>query len=160
MTGIKLPEEFSSESLPNLPEVVMSKPPPKSSARKPPPPQPDAEEEEGEEEEEDHSDTENGSRTLRRSVSSQDDQGERSRGTQTAEERRQVHILSEQKRRANINEGFEHVRAVLPLQTARKASKSKLLQTSVQYIEMLANTRDELISELQQARHLNSVTLQ
>ena len=73
--------------------------------------------------------------------------------------RRQTHIHSEQKRRANINEGFEILRESVPLPEARKAGKSKLLQLSVLHISKLQVTKNELTTQLAQMRQLKTEAL-
>jgi len=52
------------------------------------------------------------------------------RTVQTAEEKRQTHILSEQKRRAQIKQGFELLKTVLPITSEKKSSKTVMIQTS------------------------------
>lgn len=56
------------------------------------------------------------------------------RGMTTAELRRQIHIQSEQKRRAQIKDGFDELRKHLPGCTNKKMSKAALLTRS-KYIE-------------------------
>ena len=48
----------------------------------------------------------------------------------TAELRRQIHIQSEQKRRAQIKDGFDELRKHLPGCTNKKMSKAALLTRS------------------------------
>lgn len=52
------------------------------------------------------------------------------RGMTTAELRRQIHIQSEQKRRAQIKDGFDELRKHLPGCTNKKMSKAALLTRS------------------------------
>lgn len=88
--------------------------------------------------------------------SEDEDEDQAGRGTQSMEERRQVHIMSEKKRRSNINHGFEGLRAIMPFADIQKASKSKLLHLTLEHLRSLRETRQELAEELEwhrQNRH-------
>ncbi|CDS11368.1 hypothetical protein LRAMOSA03631 [Lichtheimia ramosa] len=71
------------------------------------------------------------------------------RGMTTAELRRQIHIQSEQKRRAQIKDGFDELRKHLPGCTNKKMSKAALLTRTVQQIQHLKNMQTELLSEVE-----------
>jgi len=113
-------------------------------------------EEDADEEDDNDNDETSGGQKQRRGVNAGD--GDRNRTTQSAEERRQVHILSEQKRRSNINNGFENLRETIPFSAAKKASKSKLLKLSAQYVQGLQQTRGELYSDLAGYRDIQHQT--
>ncbi|KAI9276088.1 hypothetical protein BY458DRAFT_472949 [Sporodiniella umbellata] len=68
---------------------------------------------------------------------------------QVNEIRRQIHIQSEQKRRAQIKDGFEGLRAELPTCLNKKMSKVTLLNRTVQHIQHLKNTQINILSDLQ-----------
>jgi len=57
------------------------------------------------------------------------------------EHKRQIHVLSEHKRRLQINEGYEHLERVLPGTPNRKVSKPILLQKAVMHIKQLQANR-------------------
>ncbi|KAI7864169.1 hypothetical protein BDF14DRAFT_1836582 [Spinellus fusiger] len=65
-----------------------------------------------------------------------------------AEIRRQIHIQSEQKRRAQIKDGFEELRNELPACVNKKMSKVALLHRAVQHIQHLKNMQMAIITEL------------
>lgn len=67
----------------------------------------------------------------------------------TAEIRRQIHIQSEQKRRAQIKDGFDDLRVELPSCFNKKMSKVALLHRTVQHIQHLKNTQMTILSELE-----------
>ncbi len=49
-----------------------------------------------------------------------------------------IHLKSEHKRRAQISDGFELLKAELPLATAnKKLSKNELLAEAIRYVEYL-----------------------
>jgi flagellar basal body P-ring protein FlgI len=66
-----------------------------------------------------------------------------------AELRRQIHIQSEQKRRAQIKDGFEDLRKQLPGCLNKKMSKAALLHRTVQHIQHLKTTQITLLAELE-----------
>jgi len=66
-----------------------------------------------------------------------------------AEFRRQVHIQSEQKRRAEIKDGFEELRRQLPFAyNGRKMSKATLLQKTVNHIKQMRSRESFLLEEI------------
>ncbi|CAB4442706.1 unnamed protein product [Rhizophagus irregularis] len=68
--------------------------------------------------------------------------------------RRQIHIQSEQKRRAEIKDGFEELRRQLPTTyTGRKLSKAVLLQKAVSHMK---NMLDEINRLTQTCVYLNA----
>ncbi|KAG1456108.1 hypothetical protein G6F56_006909 [Rhizopus delemar] len=69
--------------------------------------------------------------------------------TNVSEMRRQIHIQSEQKRRAQIKDGFEDLRSELPACLNKKMSKVTLLHRTVQHIQHLKNTQMTILSELE-----------
>ncbi|ORZ03247.1 hypothetical protein BCR43DRAFT_482989 [Syncephalastrum racemosum] len=73
----------------------------------------------------------------------------------TAEMRRQIHIQSEQKRRAQIKDGFEDLRNELPACLNKKMSKVALLHRTVQHIQHLKSTQMTILSELERLVHEN-----
>ncbi|CAO3639648.1 unnamed protein product [Cunninghamella blakesleeana] len=73
----------------------------------------------------------------------------------TAEMRRQIHIQSEQKRRAQIKDGFEELRAELPACLNKKMSKVALLHRTVQHIQHLKSTQSSILAELERLVHEN-----
>ncbi|CDH53609.1 hypothetical protein RO3G_04737 [Lichtheimia corymbifera JMRC:FSU:9682] len=79
-----------------------------------------------------------------------DDLDERNHGGATsAELRRQIHIQSEQKRRAQIKDGFDELRKHLPGCNNKKMSKAALLTRTVQQIQHLKNMQSELLAEVE-----------
>jgi hypothetical protein len=69
--------------------------------------------------------------------------------TTVSELRRQIHIQSEQKRRAQIKDGFEDLRAELPACLNKKMSKVTLLHRTVQHIQHLKSTQMTILAELE-----------
>ncbi|KAI8141758.1 hypothetical protein BJV82DRAFT_670276 [Fennellomyces sp. T-0311] len=67
----------------------------------------------------------------------------------SVEIRRQIHIQSEQKRRAQIKDGFEELRNQLPACLNKKMSKVALLHRTVQHIQHLKNTQVSILAELE-----------
>ncbi|ORE07137.1 hypothetical protein BCV72DRAFT_206062 [Rhizopus microsporus var. microsporus] len=67
----------------------------------------------------------------------------------SAEIRRQIHIQSEQKRRAQIKDGFDELRKHLPGCNNKKMSKAALLTRTVQQLQHLKNMQTELLSEVE-----------
>nr|CAG8448804.1 3918_t:CDS:2 [Entrophospora candida] len=66
-----------------------------------------------------------------------------------AEVRRRMHIQSEQKRRAEIKDGFEDLRRQLPISNhSRKMSKAMLLQKTVSHIKNMKSKECYLIEEI------------
>ncbi|KAI8084361.1 uncharacterized protein B0P05DRAFT_535227 [Gilbertella persicaria] len=72
-----------------------------------------------------------------------------------SELKRQIHIQSEQKRRAQIKEGFEALRNELPNCLNKKMSKVALLQRTVQHMQHLKSTQIIILSELERLMHEN-----
>ncbi|KAI7905399.1 uncharacterized protein BX663DRAFT_483919 [Cokeromyces recurvatus] len=66
-----------------------------------------------------------------------------------SELKRQIHIQSEQKRRAQIKDGFEELRNELPTCLNKKMSKVTLLHKTVQHIQHLKNTQTAILAELE-----------
>ncbi|KAI9321740.1 Myc-type, basic helix-loop-helix domain-containing protein, partial [Dichotomocladium elegans] len=66
-----------------------------------------------------------------------------------AELRRQIHIQSEQKRRAQIKDGFDELRKHLPGCNSKKMSKAALLTRTVQQIQHLKSMQSELLAEVE-----------
>ncbi|KAG2172828.1 hypothetical protein INT43_000178 [Umbelopsis isabellina] len=66
-----------------------------------------------------------------------------------AELRRQIHIQSEQKRRAQIKDGFEELKKHLPGCQNKKMSKAAMLTRTVQQIQHLKRTQDDLLVEVE-----------
>ncbi|KAI8890541.1 hypothetical protein K501DRAFT_206544 [Backusella circina FSU 941] len=67
----------------------------------------------------------------------------------SAELRRQVHIQSEQKRRAQIRDGFDVLRQQLPGIGHKKMSKASLLHKTVQHLSYMKKQQDVLLVELE-----------
>ncbi|KAI8073283.1 hypothetical protein BC940DRAFT_330001 [Gongronella butleri] len=65
------------------------------------------------------------------------------------EMRRQVHIQSEQKRRAQISDGFQELRQHLPGCVNKKMSKAALLHRTVQHLQHLKKNQTSLLAELE-----------
>ncbi|ORX59766.1 hypothetical protein DM01DRAFT_262942 [Hesseltinella vesiculosa] len=63
--------------------------------------------------------------------------------------RRQIHIQSEQRRRAQIKDGFDELRKHLPGCSNKKMSKAALLTRTVQQIQHLKSTQSELLAEVE-----------
>ncbi|CEG68456.1 hypothetical protein RMATCC62417_04713 [Rhizopus microsporus] len=76
-------------------------------------------------------------------------------GLSSSELRRQIHIQSEQKRRAQIKDGFEELRNELPACLNKKMSKVALLHRTVQHIQHLKDTQMSILSELERLVHEN-----
>ncbi|KAI9597926.1 hypothetical protein BDF19DRAFT_433045 [Syncephalis fuscata] len=67
-----------------------------------------------------------------------------------AELRRQIHIQSEQKRRAQIKDGFEHLREQLPnCGGSKKVSKATILSKTVLFIQQLKHSHITLLAEVE-----------
>ncbi|KAI8986480.1 hypothetical protein BDB01DRAFT_720189 [Pilobolus umbonatus] len=73
-----------------------------------------------------------------------------------SELRRITHIQSEQKRRAQIKDGFEELRSELPSYINKKMSKVVLLQRTVQHIKHLKSTHIAILGELERIAEENS----
>ncbi|ORZ23296.1 hypothetical protein BCR42DRAFT_404435 [Absidia repens] len=65
------------------------------------------------------------------------------------EMRRQIHIQSEQKRRAQIKDGFDELRKHLPGCNNKKMSKAALLTRTVQQLQHMKVMQTELLSEVE-----------
>ncbi|KAI8344152.1 hypothetical protein BC941DRAFT_407900 [Chlamydoabsidia padenii] len=87
-------------------------------------------------------------------IDNSDDTDENGLAT-TAEIRRQIHIQSEQKRRAQIKDGFEELRSELPTCLNKKMSKVALLHRTVQHIQHLKTTQSTILAELERLVHEN-----
>jgi len=75
---------------------------------------------------------------------------------QQSELRRQIHIQSEQRRRAQIKDGFEDLRMLIPQCSGnRKVSKAVILSHAVNYIEQLRNSQETLKQEVQRLQRDN-----
>lgn len=85
-------------------------------------------------------------------VNSDDDE---MNGASAEEVRRQIHILSEQKRRAQIKDGFEELRQHLPGCVNKKMSKAALLHRTVQHLQHLKRNQTSLLSELERLMNEN-----
>ncbi|KAG0169934.1 hypothetical protein DFQ28_002777 [Apophysomyces sp. BC1034] len=72
-----------------------------------------------------------------------------------SEIRRQIHIQSEQKRRAQIRDGFEELRSHLPGCNNKKMSKATLLTRTVQHMEHLRTMQNELLAEVERLAQEN-----
>ncbi|RCH98708.1 hypothetical protein CU097_015403 [Rhizopus azygosporus] len=66
-----------------------------------------------------------------------------------SELKRQIHIQSEQKRRAQIKDGFDELRNQLPSCLNKKMSKVALLHRTVQHIQHLKSTQTTILAELE-----------
>ncbi|CAO3635526.1 unnamed protein product [Mucor hiemalis] len=66
----------------------------------------------------------------------------------SSELRRQVHIQSEQKRRAEIKDGFETLRQNVPGCVNKKLSKATLLKRTVQHLQHLKKNQASILAEL------------
>ncbi|KAI8076630.1 uncharacterized protein B0P05DRAFT_511576 [Gilbertella persicaria] len=71
------------------------------------------------------------------------------------EVRRQIHIQSEQKRRAQIKDGFEELRQHLPGCVNKKMSKAALLHRTVQHLQHLKRNQASLLTELERMMNEN-----
>ncbi|KAI8880420.1 HLH-domain-containing protein [Backusella circina FSU 941] len=72
-----------------------------------------------------------------------------------AEVRRQIHIQSEQKRRAQIKDGFEELRQHLPGCVNKKMSKAALLHRTVQHLQHLKRNQSSILAELERIMNEN-----
>ncbi|KAK4519229.1 uncharacterized protein ATC70_009461 [Mucor velutinosus] len=70
--------------------------------------------------------------------------------------RRQIHIQSEQKRRARIKDGFEELKQHLPGCSHKKLSKAALLTRTVQQLEHMKKMQNELLAEVERLAKENS----
>ncbi|KAL0142226.1 hypothetical protein V8B55DRAFT_1356478 [Mucor lusitanicus] len=70
--------------------------------------------------------------------------------------RRQIHIQSEQKRRAQIKDGFEELKQHLPGCSHKKLSKAALLTRTVQQLEHMKKMQNELLAEVERLVKENS----
>ncbi|CAG8733725.1 7466_t:CDS:2, partial [Cetraspora pellucida] len=82
-----------------------------------------------------------------KNFSFEDDTDDTSSKISYAELKRQIHIQSEQKRRAEIKDGFEELRKQLP-NTSRKMSKSVLLKKVVSHLENQSRKVSSLLDEI------------
>ncbi|KXN72946.1 HLH-domain-containing protein, partial [Conidiobolus coronatus NRRL 28638] len=63
--------------------------------------------------------------------------------------RRQIHIQSEQKRRAQIKDGFEELRKQLPNCNNKQISKAAILHKTVAHLHHLKGTQVVLLTEIE-----------
>ncbi|CDH48647.1 hypothetical protein RO3G_02762 [Lichtheimia corymbifera JMRC:FSU:9682] len=82
-------------------------------------------------------------------------QRRRSKSISSLEIRRQIHIQSEQKRRAQIKDGFEELRNQLPACLNKKMSKVTLLHRTVQHIQHLKRTQMSILAEMERLMQEN-----
>ncbi|CAJ0823085.1 15032_t:CDS:2, partial [Entrophospora sp. SA101] len=88
-------------------------------------------------------------RRRRRSVNPLNDDSNNFTSLSHAEFRRQIHIQSEQKRRAEIKDGFDELRKQLPITYAnRKMSKALLLQKAVAHMKNMQRKENFLLDEI------------
>ncbi|KAI8354056.1 hypothetical protein BD560DRAFT_407992 [Blakeslea trispora] len=78
-----------------------------------------------------------------------DDQKQKRCTPSNAEIRRQIHIQSEQKRRAQIKDGFDELRKHLPGCNIKKMSKAALLTRTIQQLQHMKGMQSELLSEVE-----------
>ncbi|KAG2204145.1 hypothetical protein INT47_011628 [Mucor saturninus] len=90
-----------------------------------------------------------GEPSLTNCSSSSSDLDEDADGVTAQEVRRQIHIQSEQKRRAQIKDGFEELRQHLPGCVNKKMSKAALLHRTVQHLQHLKRNQTSLLAELE-----------
>ncbi|KAK9761623.1 hypothetical protein K7432_013348 [Basidiobolus ranarum] len=76
-------------------------------------------------------------------------------GASSAEIRRQVHIQSEQKRRAQIKDGFDELKRHIPNCSNKKISKACILNKTVQHLQSMRGTQMALMTQLQLIRSEN-----
>jgi hypothetical protein len=69
--------------------------------------------------------------------------------------RRQMHIQSEQKRRAQIKDGFEELKAELPGYQNKKMSKALILAKTLDFVRQIKQEREVLLGELERLRMEN-----
>ena len=72
-----------------------------------------------------------------------------------AEVRRQIHIQSEQKRRAQIKDGFEELRKQLPQSVSKKISKAVILARTTVYLQQLKQHAMSLQDQVKQLKEEN-----
>jgi len=73
-----------------------------------------------------------------------------------AEMRRQIHIQSEQKRRAQIKDGFEELRRHLPNCVNKKISKAAILSKTTLYLQQLKQSHFALATEVERLQEENA----
>ncbi|CAO3630828.1 unnamed protein product [Cunninghamella echinulata] len=83
------------------------------------------------------------------SKTSDDDSTDEDSAAAALELRRQIHIQSEQKRRAQISDGFQELRQHLPGCINKKMSKAALLHRTVQHLQHLKKNQSALLVELE-----------
>jgi len=83
------------------------------------------------------------------------DEDEEQDETRAAEIRRQIHIQSEQKRRAQIKDGFEELRKHLPNCVNKKISKASILGKTVMYLQQLKQSHYQLAQEVERLQAEN-----
>lgn len=69
-----------------------------------------------------------------------------------SELRRQMHIQCEQKRRAQIKDGFEELKNELPGYQNKKMSKSLVLNKTLDFVRRLKQEREVLLMEMERLR--------
>ncbi|KAI8888872.1 hypothetical protein K501DRAFT_172083 [Backusella circina FSU 941] len=92
-----------------------------------------------------HDDHSNGKKSKHATTNDE----EKDQNVSNAEIRRQIHIQSEQKRRAQIKDGFDELRKHLPGCNNKKMSKAALLTRTVQQLQHLKGMQTELLSEVE-----------
>ncbi|KAI8084696.1 uncharacterized protein BX664DRAFT_170954 [Halteromyces radiatus] len=80
---------------------------------------------------------------------SDEDNNNNNNAAAALEMRRQIHIQSEQKRRAQISDGFQELRQHLPGCINKKMSKAALLHRTVQHLQHLKKNQSSLLTELE-----------
>jgi hypothetical protein len=75
-----------------------------------------------------------------------------------SEIRRQMHIQCEQKRRAQIKDGFEELKTEMPGYQNKRVSKAVLLTKAVGYIRQLKAERMSMIAELERLRAIHATS--
>lgn len=78
------------------------------------------------------------------------------RQQQVQELRRQIHIASEQKRRAMIKDGFAELENEIPDAKGKKWSKAQKLMKGVEYIQFLKRQHQELLHQIERLRDENA----
>jgi hypothetical protein len=73
-----------------------------------------------------------------------------------AELRRHMHIQCEQKRRAQIKDGFEELKALLPGVTNKKVSKAVVLSRTLDFVRTLKGERELIAAEMSHLRAENA----
>lgn len=96
-----------------------------------------------------NSNSNNSNKTSDEDSTDEDNQGNADDAAAALEIRRQIHIQSEQKRRAQISDGFQELRQHLPGCVNKKMSKAALLHRTVQHLQHLKKNQSSLLTELE-----------